>query len=129
MLRNDGPVNILPPISHRDLLDLYRAADALIVPSVTETQGLTVLEAACVGLPVVCVDKDITVFGYTKIPGVRVSASTDPNDVVTAIVEVLDGASSSTALERAVMNTRVFDSGTQALRLLQLYRRVISTKS
>jgi 1,2-diacylglycerol 3-alpha-glucosyltransferase len=130
MLNYVGSVKVLPPIGHSDLLNLYSAADVLIVPSVTETQGLTVLEAASVGLPVVCIDKDITFFGYTKIPGVRVSASTDPNDVATAIVGVLDNPSSTSAASvRNVMDTKIFSSETQALRLLELYHRIIFTKS
>lgn len=130
MLHDVGPVNIVPTIEHRDLINLYRAADVLIVPSVTETQGLTVLEAASVGLPVVCVDKDIAVFGYTKIPGVRISDSTDPSDVAATIIGVLDDPSFiSTVQERAVIDMRIFDSETQALRLLQLYHTVISAKS
>lgn len=129
-LYGPGSVNVVPAVGHRELLNLYQAADVLIVPSITETQGLTVLEAASVGLPVVCVDPGVAVFGSKKIPGVAVSISADPNDVVTAIVRVLDSASSTCrALRSTLMGPEIFSSETQALRLLQLYREVISGKS
>ena len=46
-------VTFLDPLPHRDLADLYRAADAVVIPSASETFGLVALEAAACGAPVV----------------------------------------------------------------------------
>ncbi|HVL80862.1 MAG TPA: glycosyltransferase [Actinomycetota bacterium] len=43
----------LEPVPHDDLPDLYRAADAVVIPSASESFGLVALEAAACGTPVV----------------------------------------------------------------------------
>lgn len=50
---HDGAVTFVDPIPHFALADHYRAADALIVPSRTESFGLVAAEAQACGLPVV----------------------------------------------------------------------------
>jgi D-inositol-3-phosphate glycosyltransferase len=49
-------VRVVPPVPHDDLPALYQAADAVIVPSRTESFGLVALEAASCGVPVVATD-------------------------------------------------------------------------
>jgi D-inositol-3-phosphate glycosyltransferase len=46
-------VRFIPPIPHEDLPTVYRAADALLVPSRSESFGLVALEAQACGIPVV----------------------------------------------------------------------------
>ena len=46
-------VRFLEPVPHRELPDLYRAADVVVVPSASESFGLVALEAAACGTPVV----------------------------------------------------------------------------
>lgn len=46
-------VDFLEPLPHEDLADLYRAADAIVIPSASESFGLVALEAAACGTPVV----------------------------------------------------------------------------
>jgi glycosyltransferase involved in cell wall biosynthesis len=46
-------VQLLGPVVRRDLDDLYRWADVLVLPSLSETFGLVMLEAMAAGLPVV----------------------------------------------------------------------------
>jgi D-inositol-3-phosphate glycosyltransferase len=46
-------VSMLPPVSHDRLVDFYRAADVLHVPSRSESFGLVAAEAQSCGLPVV----------------------------------------------------------------------------
>ncbi|HWU36017.1 MAG TPA: glycosyltransferase, partial [Candidatus Acidoferrum sp.] len=45
-------------VSHEDVGEYYRAADLFLFPSTSETQGIVVLEALSVGLPVVAVSSD-----------------------------------------------------------------------
>jgi D-inositol-3-phosphate glycosyltransferase len=49
----DDIVCFLPPVSRDELPDLYRAADAVVVPSYSESFGLVALEAQACGTPVV----------------------------------------------------------------------------
>jgi glycosyltransferase-like protein len=56
---DDEVVRILGPVSDAELERLYRAADVLAFPSVTEGFGLVVLEALASGLPVVASDLDV----------------------------------------------------------------------
>ena len=46
------------PMPHEKLLSMYKAADGLLFPSVIETIGLPLLEAAAFGLPVLANDLD-----------------------------------------------------------------------
>ena len=46
-------VLFLPPVPHHRLVDYYRAADVVVVPSRSESFGLVALEAAACGTPVV----------------------------------------------------------------------------
>ncbi len=48
-----GRVLFLPPVAHDRLVDYYRAADLVVVPSRSESFGLVALEAAACGTPVV----------------------------------------------------------------------------
>jgi D-inositol-3-phosphate glycosyltransferase len=48
-----GSVRLLPPQRHEMLSSYYRAADACVVPSHSESFGLVALEAAACGVPVV----------------------------------------------------------------------------
>jgi glycosyltransferase involved in cell wall biosynthesis len=62
VLVGDGPLKTDIPahipvtgyLAGQQLLDAYRSADLLILPSHTDTIGLVVLEAMACGLPVVC---------------------------------------------------------------------------
>jgi D-inositol-3-phosphate glycosyltransferase len=46
-------ISFLDPLPHADLAELYRAADAVVIPSSSESFGLVALEAAACGTPVV----------------------------------------------------------------------------
>jgi D-inositol-3-phosphate glycosyltransferase len=52
----DGLVTVVDPMSHELLSTYYRAADVVIVPSVSESFGLVALEAMGCGTPVVATD-------------------------------------------------------------------------
>ena len=50
---NEPSVEVRPPVPSRTLVDYYRAADVLIVPSRSESFGLVAAEAAASGLPAI----------------------------------------------------------------------------
>ena len=52
-IANEPSVEVRPPVPSRVLVDYYRAADVLIVPSRSESFGLVAAEAAASGLPAI----------------------------------------------------------------------------
>lgn len=46
-------VRFVPPMPHEELPSVYQAADALLVPSLSESFGLVALEAQACGIPVI----------------------------------------------------------------------------
>lgn len=57
LVKADLPIVFHGFLHHEQLSSLYRLADALILPSLTETVGLPMLEALSFGTPVVCADR------------------------------------------------------------------------
>ena len=49
-------LRVVPPVPHARMAGYYRMSDVLAFPSTTDTQGLVLLEAEQVGLPVVLAD-------------------------------------------------------------------------
>lgn len=49
-------VQALPPLPHRELAELFRGSDAVLVPSFSESFGLVALEAMACGTPVIAHD-------------------------------------------------------------------------
>ena len=47
---------VLEPVPFKEMPDLYRSADALVLPSRGEGAGMPVLEAAACGVPVIATD-------------------------------------------------------------------------
>jgi 1,2-diacylglycerol 3-alpha-glucosyltransferase len=107
---------------HRDLPDCYAAADVFVFASRTETQGLVLLEAMAVGLPVVA----LAAMGTTDIlaprRGCRVPDD-DPACFAAAVVEVLaDPALRSRLGSEAWQYARGWSDEAMAQRMAELYR-------
>ena len=59
-LNLENRVRFLGEIEHKNVFKYMGAADIFLVPSVTETQGLTAFEAAFMGTPIVAVESDVS---------------------------------------------------------------------
>jgi len=108
------------------LLDCYRAADVFVFASRTETQGLVLLEAMTLGLPVV----STSVMGTRDIldPGKgALVASEDLRDFAAAAVRLLSDTALRARLSReAIEYAASWGAPQTARRLEAFYRQVIS---
>ena len=83
-------VLFLPPVPHDQLVDYYRAADVVLVPSRSESFGLVALEAAACGTPVVAADVGgLTAIVEDGVTGFLVKGR-DPLDWATPVSLLLD---------------------------------------
>jgi D-inositol-3-phosphate glycosyltransferase len=83
-------VLFLPPVPHHRLVDYYRAADVVVVPSRSESFGLVALEAAACGTPVVAsAVGGLTAIVEDGVTGFLVEAR-DPLDWGTPVSLLLD---------------------------------------
>jgi glycosyltransferase involved in cell wall biosynthesis len=70
-----------------ELSQAYQAGDVFVFPSLTDTQGLVINEAAHAGLPLVLIDTDLT---DCFVPGVNgFSAQDDPVDFAHQVARIL----------------------------------------
>lgn len=106
----------------RELLDCYRAGDAFVFASRTETQGLVLLEAMALGVPVV----STAVMGTRDVlkPGCgALVAEEDLADFSAKIVQLLGDAALRAGLsEKGRAYAAQWSARTQAERLADFYR-------
>ncbi|UVI35516.1 glycosyltransferase [Brevibacterium spongiae] len=105
-------VEIRPPVPSRVLVDYYRAADVLIVPSRSESFGLVAAEAAASGLPAIASAvgglPEIVEHGHSGL----LIADHNPHHWATAIETLLHDEILRTELaEHAVQRADRFDWG------------------
>jgi D-inositol-3-phosphate glycosyltransferase len=119
-------VALLAPRSHGELAPLYRAADALIMPSRSESFGLVALEAQASGTPVVGSD----VGGLREIlrgGGGTLVESHDPEAYARAALPyVVDPDTRRRASEAAVGGAHRFSWHETTRRTLEIYRSVLT---
>lgn len=110
---------------NRELLDCYRAADAFVFASRTETQGLVLLEALAQGTPVV----STAVMGTVDVlQGTQGSVVVDEDETrfAQAVVGVIAEPARRAALAaHARQDAEQWSSRTMAQRLVNLYADVI----
>ncbi len=121
----DGQVRFVGYLDRRTtLLDCYRAADAFTFASRTETQGLVLLEAMALGVPVI----GLAVMGTRDILEPRRGCLV-PDDDEDAFADAIAELAASPGLRRslaaeAVLYAREWHADALAQRLAALYRRV-----
>lgn len=104
------------------LRDCYAAADLFTFASQTETQGLVLLEAMAVGLPVLAIPAlgaaEIILPGRGALP-----AAGNPAAFAGQLVELMNEPTRRRAMSvEAITFAREWDAGSQAARLATLYR-------
>lgn len=113
-----------------DLLDCYRSADAFVFASRTETQGLVLLEAMALCVPVV----STAVMGTKDIlePGKGcLVAEEDEDDFSTKVLQVLRDPETRNGLRREARNYALgeWSARTMAQRMVDLYESLIAEKA
>jgi glycosyltransferase involved in cell wall biosynthesis len=108
------------------LLDCYRAADAFVFASRTETQGLVLLEAMALGVPVV----STAVMGTREILAAGKGALVPPDDVASfadATVRLLTDPELRARLgQEGRTHARAWSAPVLASRMLDCYREVLA---
>jgi D-inositol-3-phosphate glycosyltransferase len=122
-----GRVVFVPPQPHHVLSTYYRAADAVLVPSRSESFGLVALEAAACGTPVVAA----AVGGLlTLVDDGRTGYlidSREPRHYTAAIDRILDDpALSQTLSAGAVRSASSYTWATTAARLRRIYADLVT---
>jgi len=121
-----GRVSFLPPRPHRDIACVYRAADAVIVPSRSESFGLVAVEAQACGTPVVA--SRVGGLAYAVADGFSgyLIAGHDPADYAAALRSILDDPATEARLfAGAVEHAAGFSWDATADRLFELYRGLV----
>lgn len=121
-------VDFLPARPQEGLVELYREADVLVVPSRTETFGLVALEAQACGTPVVAAD--VGGLHYVVGGGGRLVAGHDPADHAAAVIELLtDPIAYARARDEAIRTAQGASWDRTVDRLLGVYRGVLESRS
>jgi D-inositol-3-phosphate glycosyltransferase len=118
-------VQFYPPQAHERLPDFYSAAEAVLVPSRSESFGLVALEAQACGAPIV----------GASVGGLRLAVADgdsgflvcghDPADYADRILQVLtDPGLASSMRARALEHARRFSWGATASGTLGVYREL-----
>jgi D-inositol-3-phosphate glycosyltransferase len=121
-------VRFLPPLARDRLVDLYRAADLIAVPSHNESFGLVALEAQACGTPVVAAAVGGLITAVRDgVSGALVDGH-DPADWARILGPLLDQPRRRAELSRgAVLHAQDFSWDRTASGLLRVYRDAVVT--
>jgi glycosyltransferase involved in cell wall biosynthesis len=107
------------------LLDCYRAGDAFVFASRTETQGLVLLEAMALGVPVVSTAVMGTVDILEPARGALIAPEAE-GEFADQVVQVLGDAGMRERLSReGLAHAQAWSAPRMAMTMAELYRRVL----
>jgi len=120
----DDRVVFTGALPHDQLGSIYALADLFAFPSIADTQGLVINEAAQAGLPIVLVDKDIT--EVVKRGQNGYVAKNNARDLASKILMVLEDSKKAAAMGKVSKELAAgFTSSVQAAKLMRLYEKAI----
>jgi len=122
-----GRVQFHPAIPHGRVVDVYRAADVVAVPSRSESFGLVAAEAQAVGTPVVAAR--VGGLSYTVVDGISgaLVSGDDPAHWAAAFAAILDDPVAAARLSAGALDhARTFSWEATADRLLELYGGMVA---
>src|SRR5690606_9401337 len=102
----------------------YGASDVFVFPSITDTQGLVLHEAAHAGLPIVAIDKEVTEVVRDGENGFI--AKDSAKDLANKIVKVLSSPDLKTEFSRRSKELAIeYGARRQVEVLIQLYKDLL----
>ncbi|MDP2624333.1 MAG: glycosyltransferase [Actinomycetota bacterium] len=121
-----GRVVFLPPVAHEEVVDVYRAADVVVVPSRSESFGLVAAEAQASGTPVVAARVGGLAYTVADDQSGYLVAGEDPAAYAEAISRIIDDPEEAARLSAgAVAHAAGFSWEATADRLLELYHGMV----
>ena len=111
-------------VPHEKLGGLYGLSTVFAFPSLTDTQGLVLHEAAMAGLPIVMIDREITEIVRNGENGYYARATA--RNFAGKLLQVLQASPERRAnmSDRGIELASHFSAGKQAIKLLRLYQEV-----
>ncbi|HWQ69201.1 MAG TPA: glycosyltransferase [Patescibacteria group bacterium] len=121
-------VRFVGPVPHQAVGCWYRASDLFVFPSVSETQGLVVLEAMAHRLPVLAV-RSVGTSDFI-VDGVSGALANDAeDDFIQRLLTLLhDGTSLARYAEQGRVRAMQMTAEASAVRLLEAYERLLNPK-
>jgi glycosyltransferase involved in cell wall biosynthesis len=122
-------VRFVGPVPHRAVGSWYRAADLFAFPSVSETQGLVVLEAMAHGLAVLAI-RSVGTSDFVE-DGVSGQLSDgSERDFTRRLIELLrDGATRTRYAEEGKARATQMTAETSSVKLLMAYERLLGGRA
>lgn len=123
-------VQFRPPMAREGLVDMYRAADLLVVPSHSESFGLVAIEAQACGTPVVAADVGgLPTAVSDGVSGVLVPGH-DPETWASVLCDLLDDPERRTRLSHgAVKHAQGFGWAETSHRVLEVYEEAVESRA
>lgn len=115
-------------IPRRQLGDYYAIGDVFVFPSITDTQGLVVHEAAMAGLPLILVDREVSELVIPNKTGLF--ARNNPRNLANTILKLLSLPQTEyQAMSQAVKSqAQLFSELQQTQKMVKLFEEAIATK-
>jgi 1,2-diacylglycerol 3-alpha-glucosyltransferase len=111
-------------VEHERLGGLYGLANVFAFPSLTDTQGLVLNEAALAGLPIVMIDRDMSEIVKDGENGLFAKAT--PKDFAHKLSDILRSPELQIKMGlRSVELASEYSASHQAVKLLRLYQEVL----
>ncbi len=111
-------------VEHNQLGALYELSTVFAFPSMTDTQGLVLNEAAMSGLPIVMIDKEITMIVENNINGKIVKQ--DKTELANAITTILNDSKLRSEMSKASIElAKDYSQKNQALKIEKIYKNLI----